>query len=136
MANLSDDELVSIIEAHRRQSLGDEGSSLASERAEAMDRYHGRPYGDEQEGRSQIVSKDVADTVGWLMPAIMKVFVSSGNIAEFSPSNEEDENTAQQESDYVNHVIMKDNPGFIVVQDWVKDTLLLKNGYVKHWWDE
>jgi len=136
MANLSDDELVSIIEAHRRQSLGDEGSSLASERAEAMDRYHGRPYGDEQEGRSQIVSKDVADTVGWLMPAIMKVFVSSGNIAEFSPSNEEDENTAQQESDYVNHVIMKDNPGFIVVHDWVKDTLLLKNGYVKHWWDE
>ncbi|MGD9381209.1 MAG: hypothetical protein PVI03_02080 [Candidatus Thorarchaeota archaeon] len=136
MAKLSDDELVAIIEAHRRQSLGDEGSELASERAGAMDRYHGRPYGDEQEGRSQVVSKDVADTVGWLMPAIMKVFVSAGNIAEFAPSSEEDETTAQQESDYINHVIMKDNEGFLIVHDWVKDTLLLKNGYVKHWWDE
>jgi len=133
---LSDEELVSIIESHRRNSLGDESSSLSSERAEAMNRYHGKPYGNEQEGRSQVVSKDLADTVGWMMPAVIKVFIGGGNIAEFSGDTEEDERLAKQESDYVNHVIMKDNQGFLVLYDWFKDTFLLKNGYVKHWWDE
>ena len=74
---LSDEELVSIIESHRRNSLGDESSDLSSERAEAMNRYHGKPYGDEQDGRSQVVSKDLADTVGWMMPAVIKVLSKS-----------------------------------------------------------
>lgn len=133
---LSDEEVVSIIDSHRRQSLGDETTELSSERATAMDHYHGRPYGDEQDGRSQVVSKDLADTVGWIMPAIMEVFVKSGNLADFSPMNEDDEALADQESDYINQVIMKDNDGWIMLHDWVKDALILKNGYVKHWWDE
>jgi len=133
---LSNEETVSIIEAHRRQSLGDETTELSSERAKAMDHYHGRPYGDEQDGRSQVVSRDLADTVGWIMPTIMEVFAKSGNLAEFVPTNEEDEEVAQQESDYVNQVIMKDNDGWLMLHDWVKDALILKNGYVKHWWDE
>lgn len=136
MANLSDEEVVSIIEAHRRQSLGDETTELATERSTAMDHYHGRPYGDEQDGRSQVVSKDLSDTVGWIMPAIMKAFTNSGNLVEFTPKGEEDEELAEQESDYVNHVIMKDNAGWMMLHDWTKDSLILKNGYVKHWWDE
>ena len=133
---LTDEEVISILDAHRRQSLGDETTTLSSERAKAMDHYHGRPYGDEQDGRSQVVSKDLSDTVGWIMPAIMEVFVKSGNLVEFTPVGEQDEQMAEQESDYINHVIMKDNDGWIMLHDWTKDALLLKNGYVKHWWDE
>ena len=51
-------------------------------------------------------------------------------------TGEEDEEGAAQETDYTNHVIMKDNPGFLILHDWCKETLLLKTGYVKHWWDE
>jgi len=136
MPKLSDDELVSIIRSHRAQSLGDETTELANERASAMDHYHGRPYGDEQKGRSQVVSKDLADTVGWIMPAIMKAYTQSGNLVDFMATSEEDEEGASQEADYINHVIMKDNGGWLTLHDWVKDALLLKNGYVKHWWDE
>jgi hypothetical protein len=101
-----------------------------------MDHYHGRPYGNEMEGRSAVVSKDLSETVDWAMPAIMRIFTQSGNIAEFDPVGPEDEQMAQQESDYVNQVIMKDNHGFLLLHDAVKDALLLKNGYVKHFWDE
>lgn len=133
---LSNEELIAIIEHHRSQSLGDVNTTLASERAEAMDHYHGRPYGDEEDGRSQVVSRDLAETIDWIMPTIMRTFLQSGNIAEFMGTGAEDEAGAAQETDYVNHVIMKDNNGFLMLHDWAKDTLLLKTGYVKHWWDE
>lgn len=136
MTKLTDRDLVAIIKAHRRDSLGADDGDLSAERATALDHYHGRPYGNEVEGRSQVVSKDLAEAVDWAMPAIMRVFTQSGSLGEFDPVGPEDEELAQQESDYVNQVIMKDNPGFLVLHDTIKDTLLLKNGYVKHYWDE
>lgn len=133
---LTKTDLVAIIRSHRRDALGVEDGDLSNDRATALDHYHGRPYGDEQDGRSQVVSRDLSETVDWIMPALMKIFLQSGNIAEFTPEGQEDEEVALQESDYTNQVIMKDNPGFLVIHDFCKDALLLKNGYVKHWWDE
>lgn len=136
MSKLTDKDLVAIIQAHRRDSLGVEDGGLSNERAVALDRYHGRPYGNEMDGRSAIVSRDLSEAVDWAMPAIMRIFTQSGSIAEFDPVSENDEKQAETETDYVNQVIMKDNAGWIVLHDAIKDTLLLKNGYVKHWWEE
>lgn len=133
---LSKEELASIIVAHREDSLGVDDGELTSERAEALDRYHGRLYGNELEGRSKIVSKDLSEAVDWAMPAIMRIFTQSGTVADFDPVSPEDEPQAEIETAYVNQVIMKDNAGWIVMHDAIKDTLLLKNGYVKHWWEE
>jgi hypothetical protein len=137
MANSQMDEstLLSIIRAHRDDSLGVEDGDLTIQRAAALNHYHGRAYGDEVEGRSQVVSRDLAEAVDWCMPGIMRVFVQSGALGMFDPVGPEDEQLAQQESDYVNQVMMKDNPGFMILHDAIKDTLLLKNGYVKHFWD-
>lgn len=132
---LTNEELLSIIEAHRADSLGVEDGELSNDRAVALDRYHGRPYGNEMEGRSAIVSKDLSEAVDWVMPAIMRIFTQSGTVAEFGPVSQEDEAQAEIETDYVNQVIMKDNDGWIALHDAVKDTLLLKNGYIKHWWE-
>ena len=136
MAGLTDIELVSIIKAYRREALGNDDGDLSNERAKAFDHYHGRPYGDEQQDRSQVVTKELAETIDWIMPQLMRIFTQSGNITEFSPVGGEDEEQAGQETDYVNHVIMKDNNGFMLLHDWFKDALILKNGYVKHYWDE
>lgn len=133
---MTKEDLVAIIRAHRRDSLGVEDGDLSNERATALDHYHGRPYGNEQEGRSQVVSRDLAEAVDWVMPAIMRVFTQSGALGEFDPVGPEDEAMAQQESEYTNQVIMKDNPGFLILHDAIKDTLLLKNGYVKHMWEK
>jgi hypothetical protein len=127
--------LISIIRSHRENSMGAETGQLAIDRAAAMNHYHGRPYGNEVDGRSQVVSRDLAEAVDWALPGIMKVFTQSGRLAEFDPVGPEDEELAAQESDYVNQVLMKDNNGFMVLHDAIKDTLLLKNGYVKHWWE-
>ena len=131
---MSPSELVSIIQAHRRDSLGYEDGDLSQQRAAAMDAYHGRAYGNEVEGRSQVVSRDLAETVDWAMPVLMRTFVQCGNIAEFDPIGEEDEPQAQQESDYMQQVLMRDNSGVMFIHDTLKEALLLKNCYGKHWW--
>lgn len=133
---LTDDDLKSIIDAHAEDALGIENGELTAERAYAMDRYHGRPYGNEQEGRSQVVSKDLSEAVDWAMPAIMSIFTQGQTVCEFDPVGQEDEQQAEIETDYVNQVIMKDNQGWIVLHDAIKDALLLKNGYCKHFWHE
>lgn len=129
-------DLVAIIKSHRKDSLGADDGALSVDRAKALDAYHGRPYGNEDEGRSAVVSRDVSETIGWAMPAIMRVFTQSGNIGEFDPVGPEDEPLAEQESDAVNQVVMKDNDGFLLLHDGFKDAILLKNGYWKHFWEE
>lgn len=129
-------ELVSIIRAHRNTALGTEDSALSSERAKALDHYYGRPYGNEIEGRSAVVSRDLSEAVDWAMPALIKIFTQSGNIAEFIPAGPEDEQGSEQESDYVNHVIMVENNGVLLLHDAFKDALILKNYYFKHYIDE
>jgi hypothetical protein len=133
---LTNEELAALIESHRADALGVEDGELTNERAVALDRYHGRPYGNEVEGRSAVVSKDLSEAVDWAMPAIMRIFTNGKTVATLDPVGPEDEAQAELETEYVNQVLMKDNPGWIVLHDAIKDALLLKNGYVKHFWDE
>lgn len=136
MKKLNELDLVAIIKAHRQNSFGPDGGELVQERAAAMDHYHGRPYGDEIEGQSQVVSRDLAEAVDWVVPAIIRTYVASGNVVEFLPVGPEDEEGAEQETDYINHLIMQKNDGFLVIHDCVKDALILKNCYIKHWYEE
>jgi hypothetical protein len=148
---MTDEELLGVVKAHERASLGSSASSgavtgmagvyrtdaetLEIERAQAMDYYHGRPLGNEQEGRSQVVSQDVRDTVEWIMPQLMRMFVGSDDTLSFEPEGPEDEAICSQETEVVNY-FMRKSDGFLVLHDFAKDGLLLKNGYVKAWWEE
>src|SRR6202000_1441092 len=111
---------------------------LMDERADAMDYYLGDMRKDmpAQEGRSRAVSTDVADTIEGLMPNLMDIFAGSDEVVRFEPVGPEDEEAAQQETDYVNHVFMQQNPGFMILYGFIKDALLSKTGLVKVWWEE
>lgn len=113
-------------------------ANLSEDRADAMDYYLGDMSKDmpAQDGRSKAVSTDVADTIEGLMPSLMDIFAGSDEVVRFEPVGPEDEEAAQQETDYVNHVFMQQNPGFMVLYSFVKDALLSKVGIVKVWWEE
>lgn len=131
--------LKSMVAAERADALAAMSSALlVEERARAMDYYLGDMRNDmpHQEGRSKAVSTDVADTVEGLMPNLMDIFAGSDEVVRFEPVGPEDEAAAQQETDYVNHVFMQQNPGFMVLYSFVKDALLQKVGIVKVWWEE
>jgi hypothetical protein len=131
--------LKAILASERSDALAAiEATKLSSDRSDAMDYYLGDMSKDmpAAEGRSQAVSTDVADTIEGLMPSLMDIFCGSDEVVRFEPVGPEDEEAAQQETDYVNHVFMQQNPGFMVLYSFIKDALLQKNGIVKVWWEE
>lgn len=111
-------------------------SEISRQREKALHYYYGEPYGDEQPGRCSIVTREVFDTVEWMLPELLRVFTAGDRVVEFTPTGPEDVAYAKQETDYVNHVFMQKNEGFMVLHNWFKDALLQKNGIVKWYWDE
>ena len=98
--------------------------------------YLGRPNGTEIEGRSQLTSTDVADSIEWLMPQIMKSFTQNNEVVTFDPINANDEKQAELESEFVYDVLMKQNNGFVLIHQFVKDALMQRNGLLKVYYEE
>jgi hypothetical protein len=98
---------------------------------DALSYYLGLPNGTEIEGRSQITSTDVADAIEWIMPQIMKSFTQNNEVVIFDPVHQGDEKQAELESEYVYEVLMKQNDGFIILHQFVKDALMQRNGILK-----
>lgn len=132
----SDSEILARIVQNENVAYGINDSALANDRAAAIDYYLGEPFGNEIEGRSQVVSYDVQDTIEAALPQLLKIFVSGDNVVTFEPKGPEDQQAAEQETDYVNHVVMEQNEGFKIFYVWFKDALLSKNGYVKVYAEE
>ncbi len=135
MARMTDDELLALIEAREGESYGYGTGALSDKRAEALDRFLGEPYGDEREGRSQVVATDLRDTILWAMPQLMRVFLGGDELVRFEPRGPEDEDQARLESEYINWLALECNDAFQNIYTAVQDALLLGSGYVKVWWD-
>lgn len=131
----ADRRLLSAIREREDGSVGTETDNVNIERATAIDYYLGKPFGNEIEGRSQVVSKDVFDTVEWIKPSLLRIFAGGEMVAEFHPQGEEDIETARQESDYVDYVIQRKNPWFMLAHEWFTDALLTKNAYAMAYWE-
>lgn len=70
-------EILAAINAKASVAYGSDGL-LEGERAQALDYYMGRPFGDELEGRSDAVTRDVLETVEWILPSLMRIFAGGG----------------------------------------------------------
>ena len=127
MSKMSILDLKALLAAEKSDALAAiSAARLAEERADAMDYYLGDMRKDmpAQDGRSRAVSSDVADTIEGLMPNLMDIFAGSDEVVRFEPVGPEDEAAASQETDYVNHVFMQQNPGFMILYSFIKDALL------------
>ena len=133
---LTDDEVISLLDEEIRAAVGYSSSELSAQRKTALEYYYGEPFGNEVEGRSSYVSRDVADTIEWIMPSLMRIFTGGDTIVRFEPQGPEDERNAQQATDYVNYIFQRQNDGFLTLYTWFKDALLSKNGFVKVYWEE
>ena len=133
---ITDETLPGIIEGEVSRAIGSMDGSLSSDRAQELNYYYGKPFGNEQEGESQVVSTDVADTVEGILPIILNIFTASDDVVRFDPNGPEDEEQAQQQTEVANYVFYRQNNGFLVLYEWFKDALIQKNGIVKYWWDD
>ena len=132
---INEREIVSILDRELRASSGYIGGEIVSRRKKSLEYYLGKPFGNEQEGRSQVVSTDVSDTVESLLPSLMRVFTAVDRVFECYPVGAEDADVAQQATDYLNYIFYKENNGFTALYSAFKDALIQKNGILKVYWD-
>jgi hypothetical protein len=133
---MDDGELQAIINGELTDAVSYIDSDISPIRAKGTEYYRGDPFGNEEDGRSQVVAMEVRDTVSAMMPSLMRVFFSTENVVEFVPRGPEDEASAQQATDYANYVFTSDNNGFMQSYAIFKDALVRKCGIAKYWWED
>lgn len=133
---INDDQLLVLLQQEAEDAVGYYNSDIAAEQENALNYYYGRPFGDELEGRSTVVSRDVAETVDWIMPDLMRVFTQTREAVKYEPQKPEDEAFAEQATDYANHVFFSDNKGQTILHDFAFDGLVQKLGVVRVDWQE
>lgn len=133
---LDDQEIISLVEGEINGSSDYLDSEISSQQAKAMEYFYGEPFGNEEDGRSQVVITDVQDTLMWMMPSLMRIFTGGDSVVRFVPETPDDEQTAEQATKYVNHVFYKQNNGFMILYNMFLDALMQKVGVVKHYWEE
>ncbi len=130
---MTDTDLEAIMGQEITDAVSYIDSDLSPIRARGTEYYRGDPFGNEEDGRSQVVAMEVRDTVSAMLPSLMRVFFSTENTVEFVPRGPEDVENAQQATDYCNYVFNNDNNGFMVAYATFKDALVRKCGIVKAW---
>ncbi len=114
-------DLLAFLRAEYDRCQDDE---LEDERTTAIDRYNGEKYGDEEPGRSQVVARDTAETVDYMVISILRTIVSGDDVVEFVHRNSE---LARQATQTIKHLFMDEQDGYRVLHDWLKAGLLEKN---------
>jgi hypothetical protein len=133
---MKDDELQGIVGKEIEDAIDYIDNWISPMRATATQYYRGDPFGNEEEGRSQVVSMDVRDTVQAIMPSLMRIFHGTDRTVEFVPQGPEDVASASQATDYANFIINRDNNGFLEMHSAFMDALVRKVGIIKVYWDD
>ena len=133
---MEQNDLKSILQAEIDDAIGFIESETVEQRKQALEAYLRQPYGNEVEGKSQIVTGEVAEAIDGALPSLVRIFTGSDNIVVFEPQGPRDEASAKQATDYCNWVFNRDNAGVAILHDWFKDALMQKNGIVKAYWED
>lgn len=128
---MSEEEFSGAVKAAITDAADYVDDDVAPDRERALKYYRGDLFGNEEEGRSQVVMTEVRDTILAMMPSLLRVFTSSERPVEFAPRRAEDVPMAEQATDYVSYVFNQDNPGFTILHSAFKDALKSKVGIFK-----
>jgi hypothetical protein len=133
---MNENTLKGILDAEIENAIGYVQTETTEDRSKAIRYYNREPYGQEVEGRSSIVTGEVAEVVDGALPQLLRIFTQSDELVRFEPKFPGDEEAAKQATEYCNLVFFQDNDGVIMMHNWFKDALLQKNGIVKYWWED
>lgn len=100
------------------------------DRAEAaLNSYNGEYYGDEVDGASKVVSRDVAEVVDHMNVSVLRTFVSGDRVVEFEPDSPESEQAADDATEVIQRQFQL--KGYGLLHDWLKEGNIATLGIVK-----
>ena len=133
---MSEADLQAVVASYISDAIQYIDDDISPIRAESTRYYLGDPFGNEVDGRSQVVSRDVRDSVQAVLPSMMRVFFGSEKVVEFVPRTANDMAMSEQATDYLNYIVRQDNDAIAIFYSVFKDALMNKGGFVKWWWDD
>jgi hypothetical protein len=139
------DEFRSFLRTEESRALD---TSLNEARAVALRAYQGDRYGDEEDGRSQAVTRDVSEVVDKMLVDVLQAMTAGGKAVEFDTEPEmvpdpnagadEQGQPAMRKVDYgaeataaVHYQFMRKQKGYRILHDAGKAGMLEKTGIVK-----
>ena len=135
---MTEDDLKAWIAGTVQDAVDHIDDEVSPVRASSFRYYLGSPFSDsgdsptEEDGRSQVVSRDVHDAVHSILPSLMRVFFSHEKPCEFIPRGPEDVAGAAQATELVNWMMQQSN-AYSVFADAMKDCLIKGEGVIKCW---
>ena len=90
--------------------------------------YDGKPYGNEEKGKSAIVSRDIKRQDEWQHASVKDPFVSNRDIIKCEPVTFEDRKAAEQNELVLNYQFTRQFPRYRFMTDIIK--LFYKEGTV------
>ena len=126
-------ELLTTINSYEDNISDHMDSDAAQTRADLLDYYLGESYGNERDGYSSIVTREVYQTVENIKADIAELFVADDETVRFEPEGPEDVEAAQQATDWIRYVFYRQNDGFSNIMDSLIDGLLQRQGVIKRW---
>lgn len=157
---MTEEELIALLQYEEADADSYHQSELATAQKEAMDRYFRRPYGNELADRSKVVTGDLEETIAWIMPDLMRCFMSTDELVTLKAGSKEDDTPykPQQQPDmeaegqlpqqvagkspvelqasYLSHIFFEDNDGETNIHDFVFDGLLQRIGVLQATWED
>lgn len=132
----SADDIQSIVSQLAQDARAFIEEDINPKRVDAIDYYNGRPFGNEEDGRSKVVSTDVRDGIQAMLPGLLRTFCGSERALEARPRSAEDEAKAEEQTAFANLVYFNDNNGFRITHDRLLNGLREGFGCAKVWWDD
>jgi hypothetical protein len=134
MAKMTEDELGALCEDWITNAKHFDESDLEETRQKANDFYDGKVDIEPQPNRSKVVSSDVADVMGWILPGLLRVFTASDRAVIYEPNSPEEEDMAKEATFGINHIFLNECGGFRLMKDAMFNGLLHGNGPIKLSW--
>lgn len=129
-----EEKLLRVLKSEEEEALGYAQTEITQQQIEALRRYMGETYGDEEEGRSAVTTREVMEAIEWQRPDFARVVAPGGNILQCHETSPEDGEHAEDVKNYLEWIMWADNPGYEIIDDGVFDGLLHRRGYWAVYW--
>lgn len=131
---MTEDDLAGIVGRRVTDAISYDNEQRQDKRIRAIN-YYNRVMPDTPSGpnRSKVTTSDLADNISWIMPGLMRIFAGAGGIVKYEATRPEEEQHAEQATEYVEWVFWRECAGYVFLWTWFRDALQHGNGVAKAW---
>lgn len=161
-AALDEEQFVRILKQEASDAASYHNSDLAKHQEDALKRFLGAPYPTDKKDGSQVVTQDLADTIEWIMPDLMRTFMATDELVSIRAGRKEDDQPygmpgtmapnempgsvaapgpagrtpVECQAAYLAHIFFQDNDGETNIYDFIFDGLLQRCGLIQASWED